>query len=232
MATSQKQSRPKRLAILFGLGILVFALALPLLALIPRGGQQPPPDSLQAHQALVSEVVLATDRTELIGNSPTRGNPDAQLVLLKFSDFQCPFCGVAAGDMKTFMNDNEADVLYVYKHFPLTQIHPEAIPSARAAWAAQQQDQFWPYHDALFAEQARLGDDLYPEIAQTLGLDMEQFEQDRTSTASRNAVEQDQQMARELRLSSTPTFVMNDFLVPPGTSMEFFETVVEQHQSR
>jgi protein-disulfide isomerase len=230
MATAQKTGRFKRYGILFGLGVLVFALALPLLALIPRGGQLPSPNDLEAHQEIVSEVMLSKDRVELIGDSPTRGNPNAQLILLKFSDFQCPFCGQAAGNMKTFMNDSEADVLYVYKHFPLTQIHPEAIPSARASWAAQQQDQFWPYHDALFAKQDRLGDDLYTEIAQTLGLNMEQFESDRTSAASRDAVEQDQQLTRELRLSSTPTFVLNDLLVPGSTPMEFFETVVEQQR--
>ena len=77
--------------------------------------------------------------------------------------------------MAGFMAEHEDDVLYVYKHLPLTQIHPEAIPSARASWAAQQQGQFWPYHDALFANQARLGSELYPEIAQDLGLDMDQF---------------------------------------------------------
>jgi len=229
MAKAQSD-RPKRFLILFGLGVMVFALVVPLLALIPRGGQLPPPSDLQAHQEIVSEVILAKDRVALIGDSPTRGNPEAQLVLLKFSDFQCPFCGRAADDMKAFMNDNETDVLYVYKHFPLTRIHPEAIPAARASWAAQQQGQFWAYHDALFAGQDRLGDDLYAEIAQTLGLNMDQFEQDRTGAASREAVEQDQELTRELRLSSTPTFVLNNLLVPGGTPMEFFETVVEQQQ--
>jgi protein-disulfide isomerase len=227
MPKSQHNSRRRQFYILFGLGILIFALVLPLLALIPPRGQSPAL-SAEAHQELVSQVVLSTDRTELIGSSPTRGNPNAELVLLKFSDFQCPFCGAAATNMKAFMDDHDGDILYVYKHFPLESIHPEAIPAARASWAAQQQGQFWPYHDALFEQQSQLGADLYQQIAQDLGLDMEQFNRDFNSSASREAVDQDRQLTQQLRLNGTPTFVLNDLLVPGNTPMEFFETVVEQ----
>ena len=225
MTKARTGDRNKRLLIFFGLGIMIFALALPLLALIPNGGSQPPVDA-EAHQQLVAEVMMSSDRAELVGDSPTRGNPDAPLVLMKFSDFQCGFCARAAGPMAGFMAEHEDDVLYVYKHLPLTQIHPEAIPAARASWAAQQQGQFWPYHDALFANQARLGADLYPEIAQDLGLDLEQFERDFTSAAARDAVNQDVELTRQLRLNSTPTFVLNDLLVPGNTPVEFFESVV------
>lgn len=225
MTNPRTGDRRKRYLIFFGLGIMIFALALPLLALIPQGGQLPPPNA-EAHQELVADVVTSTDRAELVGDSPTRGNPDAELVLLKFSDFQCGFCARAAGPMAGFMDEHEEDVLYVYKHLPLTQIHPEAIPAARAAWAAQQQGQFWAYHDALFANQARLGADLYEDIAQDLNLDMEQFERDRTSAAARDAVNQDVQLTRQLRLNSTPTYVLNDLLVPGNVPVNFFEDVV------
>lgn len=225
MTKARTGDRSKRLLIFFGLGILIFAMALPLLALIPGGGPQPPVNA-EAHQQLVAEVVMSSDRAELVGDSPTRGNPDAPLVLIKFSDFQCGFCARAAGPMKGFVDGHEEDVLYVYKHLPLTQIHPEAIPAARASWAAQQQGQFWAYHDALFANQARLGADLYREIAQDLGLDLEQFERARTSAAARDAVNQDVELTRQLRLNSTPSFVLNDLLVPGNAPVEFFESVV------
>jgi len=230
MSRFQGSNRRRKFYLLFGLGILIFALVLPLLALIPSNG---PSTSLsaEAHQELVSQVVLSTDRTELIGSSPTRGNPNAELILLKFSDFQCPFCGAAANNMKVFVDDHEEDILYVYKHFPLESIHPEAIPAARASWAAQQQGQFWPYHDALFDQQSQLGSDLYQQIAQDLRLDMEQFNRDFNSPASREAVDQDQQLTQQLQLNSTPTFVLNDLLVPGSAPMDFFENIVEQVNS-
>lgn len=114
---------------------------------------------------------------------------------------------------------------------PLASIHPEAIPAARASWAAQQQGQFWPYHDALFEQQSQLGSDLYQQIAQDLGLDMERFNRDFNSPASREAVDQDQQLTQQLQLNSTPTFVLNDLLVPGGAPMDFFENIVEQVNS-
>jgi len=133
--------------------------------------------------------------------------------------------------MKAFMDDHEEDVLYLYKHFPLESIHPEAIPAARASWAAQQQGQFWPYHDALFEQQSQLGSDLYQQIAQDLRLDMEQFNRDFDSPASREAVDQDRQLTQQLQLNSTPTFVLNDLLVPGNAPIDFFENVVEQVNS-
>ena len=178
-----------------------------------------------AQQAHVSSIIGAKDRAELIGDSPTKGSLDAEVVLFKFSDFQCPYCAIASGDMKTFMEGRE-DVLYVYKHFPLNRIHPEAEPAARAAWAAQQQGQFWIYHDGLFAYQERLGEALYVELAEQIGLDMEKFNRDRNSDAAAVAVETDLKLAEELQLPGTPAFLMNDLLVPGGAPLEFFEEAV------
>lgn len=185
----------------------------------------------QAQQQHISQVMQSKDRATLIGNSPTKGTADADVILFKFSDFQCPYCAVAAGNMKEFMGNHEDNVLYVYKNLPLTAIHDQAMPAARAAWAAQQQGKFWLYHDALFIHQDRLGEDLYLEIAQLLDLDLEQFNSDRSSDASLAAIEQDLALAEELGLNSTPTFLMNDFLIPPGAPLEFFEEIRAKFQA-
>ncbi|NEP16360.1 MAG: thioredoxin domain-containing protein [Leptolyngbya sp. SIO4C1] len=176
----------------------------------------------EAQQQRVSEVLSDRTRAELVGNSPTKGSSEADVVLFKFSDFQCPYCAVAAGEMKTFMDGRE-DVLYVYKHFPLNSIHPEATPAAKAAWAAQQQDQFWIYHNGLFANQDRLGEALYVELAEQIGLDMEKFNRDRSSDTAAAAVQTDLELAEALQLGGTPTFLMNDLLIPAGAPIEFFE---------
>lgn len=209
-------------------GALVVGMLIPLLLLVPRRNQSTPPNSAEAHQAIVTDVILSMDRASLIGSSPTKGNPNAPIVLFKFSDFQCPYCAVAAGNMKAFVGNHENDILYVYKHFPLTQIHPEAMPSAQAAWAAGRQGQFWLYHDGLFANQNRLGEELYIELAEAMGLDMEQFNRDRASAQAAAAVQQDLALAQRLQLQGTPSFVMNDLLIPGGAPPQLFEEIFNQ----
>ncbi len=177
----------------------------------------------EAQSQLVKSVIGSMSREELIGSDATKGPLDAEVVMLKFSDFQCPYCAIAAADMKTFTQAHEDDVLYVYKHFPLVDIHPEAMPSAKAAWAAGQQDQFWLYHDGLFAYQDQLGEDYYVELAEKIGLDMEKFNRDRNSPEAQAAIDADLELAQKLELRGTPTFLMNDLLLPGGLPLEFYE---------
>ncbi|WP_052050124.1 DsbA family protein [Leptolyngbya sp. KIOST-1] len=218
--------------VLWGIvGALVVGMLIPLLLLVPRRNQAGPPESPEAHQTIVTQVIGSMDRASLLGDSPTRGNPNAPIVLFKFSDFQCPYCVVAAGNMKSFVGNHEDDLLYVYKHFPLTQIHPEAMPSAKAAWAAQQQGQFWLYHDGLFANQARLGEELYVELAEAMGLDVEQFNRDRASAEAEAAIQQDLDLAEQLRLQGTPSFIMNDLLISGGAPPQLFEEIFSQINS-
>ncbi len=140
-----------------------------------------------------------------IGNAPVMGSEDYQIILIEFSDFECPFCSRAYSTIKTFMSRHGDSVTLAYKHLPLEAIHPQATPAAEAAWAAQQQDKFWDYHDRLFENQDRLGDELYQEIARDLGLDMEKFAADRKAAAP--AVQRDLQLAQRLGLNGTPFFV-------------------------
>ncbi|MEM6838343.1 MAG: thioredoxin domain-containing protein [Cyanobacteria bacterium P01_C01_bin.120] len=190
-----------------------------------------PPANEAEHQALVTEVVADLGREVLVGDSPTKGNPDADVVLMKFSDFQCGYCSRATNEIETFMADSGDDVLFVYKHFPLTSIHPEAVPAALASWAAGQQGQFWEFHDALFANQADLGDRFYTRIARDLGLDVEQFNRDRASEAAKTAVARDMALAQELQLSSTPTFIMDDLLVPGAVPSDLLAEILVNLQA-
>ena len=141
--------------------------------------------------------------------------------LLKFSDFECPYCAVASADMKTFTENHSDDVLYVYKQLPLS-IHDEALPAAKAAWAAGEQDQFWLYHDGLFAYQDQLDEDYYVALAAQIGLDVEKFNRDRNSPEAEAAINQDIELAQALGIRGTPTFVMNGLLIPGGAPLEFF----------
>lgn len=229
----QKMLRSKRL-LWFCLGMVLLGMVVPLLALVPWQGllgrdEQAPSGP---KQAVVTEVITSLDRAELLATSATQGNPNAAIVLFKFSDFQCVYCAVSASQMKDFISRHSEDMLYVYKHFPLNNIHPEATPAAKAAWAAGQQDQFWLYHDGLFANQERLGEDLYVELATSIGLDVAKFNQDRTSPAAEEAVQRDLALAQQLELESTPTFLMNDLLIPGNISPELMETLFQDINGR
>ncbi|MEO0868646.1 MAG: thioredoxin domain-containing protein [Cyanobacteria bacterium J06642_11] len=181
----------------------------------------------RARQQEINQVLASMDRASFIGASPTKGNPNAEVVVVKFSDFECPFCAVAAGHMKEFVEERGEEVLYVYKHLPLKTIHPEAEPAAKAAWAAAQQDQFWLYHNGLFANQNRLGDDLYTELAEQIGLDVAQFERDRNSDDAQAVVDADLALASQLQLQGTPSFLMGGLLIPPGVPPESFGELLD-----
>lgn len=202
----------------------------------PAPEQQEPPTEAEleaaqadweARQQEVNQVLSSMDRAAFIGTSPTKGDPAAEVVVVKFSDFECPFCAVAAGHMKDFVDERGEEVLYVYKHLPLKSIHPEAEPASKASWAAAQQDQFWLYHNGLFANQDRLGDAFYEELAEQIGLDVKQFNRDRNSDAAQAAIDADLALAEQLKLQSTPSFLMGGLLIPPGIPPESFGELLD-----
>ncbi len=159
----------------------------------------------QARQGFLQKV---TDNAKLIiAQSPTTGATQSKILLVEFSDFQCPYCAKAHDNLKQFMAKHKDEVTLVYKHFPLIAIHDEALPSAKAAWGAQQQGKFWEFHDILFTNQKQLSEKLYMDTATKLGLDMEKFQRDRS--AADKAIQDDMKLAESLGISGTPFFVMN-----------------------
>ncbi|NEQ09918.1 MAG: thioredoxin domain-containing protein, partial [Moorea sp. SIO4E2] len=174
-----------------------------ILESVQRYQQQLERESQQRQQAILQG--FKTNPQAFIGSSPTTGSTEDKIVLVEFSDFQCPFCARAHDTVKQFIANHGDEVTLVYKHFPLTSIHSQALPAAQAAWAATQQGKFWQYHDALFANQKQLGEELYLAIAQDLNLDLEEFNRDRN--AADRAIAEDMQLAEILGLSGTPFFV-------------------------
>ena len=165
----------------------------------------------QERQASQKETLqqFKNNPQEQIGDSPTFGSTDKKIVLFEFSDFQCPFCAKVQKNLKEFMDKHEDRVTLVFKHLPLTRIHPQAIPAAKAAWAAQQQGRFWEYHDALFEQQDKIEEQLYIDIANNLGLDIDKFNGNRQSQEAIASIETDFKLAQKIGISGTPFFVMN-----------------------
>lgn len=170
--------------------------------------QQQEENQLRASRQAFLQQML-TNPAAVIGNSPTLGASAKNIVLVEFSDFQCPFCAQAHQTIKAFMEKYKNEVTLTYKHLPLASIHPQAMPAAKAAWAAQQQGKFWEYYDALFTQQKDLGENLYVAIAENLNLDLAKFNRDRQSKEAEAAINQDLQLARQLGINGTPFFFLN-----------------------
>ena len=111
-------------------------------------------------------------------NDHIRGNPNAAVAIVEFSDFECPFCRRLHPTLTQIISDFPDDVKWVYRHFPLTQIHSRALQASLASECVAElggNDAFWTFTDRVFENQRNLGDSLYKEIAGDLGLPSEEF---------------------------------------------------------
>ena len=189
--------------------------------------QQKQADQQQQAQKAFLEQMKSNPKA-VIGDSPTTGAKEQKIVLLEFSDFQCPYCSKAHQTLKQFMTTRQNQVTLVYKHLPLTQIHPEAMPSAKAAWAAGQQGKFWEFHDALFENQQKLGEPFYVATAKALNLDLQRFDQDRNGQAASAAIQKDVEMAEKLGVTGTPFLIMNDQVISSGVELDNLEAALKQ----
>jgi protein-disulfide isomerase len=123
----------------------------------------------------------------------------------------------------------------VYKHLPLTNIHPEALPAAKASWAALQQGKFWEFHNALFERQGNLNEQTYPEIAAQLKLNLGEFDRDRNSFAATEAIAQDIKLADNLKIEGTPSFIAittEAIELVPGFDFQSLTRVLESATSK
>ncbi|MBO3461832.1 thioredoxin domain-containing protein [Aetokthonos hydrillicola Thurmond2011] len=171
---------------------------------------------------------LMKNPVDFIGDSPTLGSQDKKIILVEFSDFQCPFCARAHNNISKFMQKNGNEVTFVYKHLPLVNIHKEAMPAALASWAAGKQGKFWEFHKALFENQDKLEDALYVKIAQQLNLDLKKFDKDRKSNAAKDAIKKDITLAEKLNISSTPYFLFNGRPMSGVISSQILENTLRQ----
>ena len=148
-----------------------------------------------------------------LADSPVRGKGTAKLTLVEFSDFQCPYCAKARPLIDELMKAYPQDVNFVYKEYPLTSIHQNAMIAAKAHIAAGLQGKYWEMHDRLFENRAQLGEDKVRDIARALGLDMDRFEKDLQSDEVSRRVSEDVQLAKQMGVRGTPTIFLDGQLL-------------------
>lgn len=165
-------------------------------AVRPRTSAFPPP--------------LPRDALSLDG-APTRGNPSAPLVLIVFSDFECPFCASFALRVLPEVESRyvHTGTLHVaYRHLPLEAIHTRAWAAAEAAECARAQGRFWEMHDEIFYDPASLSPPSLARRAARLFLDQASFERCTEGGDMRRRVREDVELARRLNITGTPAFLL------------------------
>jgi Na+/H+ antiporter NhaA len=138
-----------------------------------------------------------------------RGRHDAPVILLEYGDYECPYCGQAETVVRELLDSFGDDLGYVWRHLPLSDVHPRAQMAAEAAEAAGAQGRFWDMHDTLLSRQDELLPMQIRGYAQELGLDVERFTQDVHRRVHAPRIARDVASADESGVSGTPTFFVN-----------------------
>lgn len=138
------------------------------------------------------------------------GSPNAEIVFIEYSDFECPFCANVHPTLERIVEENN-DVAWVYRHFPLSGIHPQATPAAIASECVAElggNDAFWRFSDTLFANQDQLSEDYYLQVAQGLGISSADFQRCIANPATAEKVSEDAIEARDAGAEGTPFTVV------------------------
>jgi protein-disulfide isomerase len=153
-------------------------------------------------------------------NDHVLGPETATVTLVEYGDFECPFCGAAHVSIQELLRLVGDDVQFVFRHFPLSQIHLHALPAAEAAEAAGAQGKFWEMHDLLFTNQDRLGPADLLGYAQALGLDPERFSLEVDQHVHLPRIRQDFMSGIRSGVNGTPTFFVNGVRHNGGYDLE------------
>lgn len=160
------------------------------------------------------------------GINPPRGNINANITIIEFSDFQCPNCYTAQLVLSRLFEDYNGSIVHYYRNLPLT-IHENSMNAALAAEAANEQGKFWEYHDILFDNQYELDKDNLRKYALELGLNMTQFNSAFDSEKYKADIEKDKADAKALGVRGTPTFFINGQKVE-GPDEERIRKIIEE----
>jgi protein-disulfide isomerase len=159
---------------------------------------------------------------------PSIGPANAPITIVEFSDYQCPYCRRWHEQVyEPLLSAYPGKIKMVYRHLPLTSIHPDAFAAAEAAMCAGDQDAYWPYHEKLFSSEA-LGMQTYVQYAQDLSLDMDAFQACMTENKFKEAIEADSDFAVDLGIRSTPTFFINGLAIVGAQPLDVFKQVIDK----
>ena len=154
------------------------------------------------------------------------GAKNAKVTIVEFSDFECPFCSQAHPVVNELRRRYSDKVYFIYRDFPLTQIHPQALLAAMAGQCAHEQGKFWGMHDKLFINQDRLALENIKKYAVEIGLNSLQFNGCLDTGKYLSEIEQDISDGLSVGIEATPTFIVNGVKLPGVIPLATFEKII------
>lgn len=158
-----------------------------------------------------------------------RGNAGAPITIVEYSDFQCPYCSKGFRTVEEVRKKHGAKIRFVFKHLPLP-FHPFAMPAAQwlEAAAIQSPDKAWLFHDKMFENQDKLGDEFFRKTIEELGLDVEKAAKDKDEKAVKDKIAADMLEARNYGFNGTPGYLVNGIPIRGAYPAEQFDKIIER----
>ena len=158
-----------------------------------------------------------------------RGNKNSAVTIIEYSDFQCPYCLRHNSTMEQIYNEYKDKALFVYRHFPLNSIHPEAQKAAEASECAAEQGKFWQMHDKIFADNAaqKMSVEQWKKEAADLGLNVKKFNDCLDSGKYASKVAQEQSGGEAAGVQGTPATFINGELISGAVPYEQIKAAIE-----
>jgi protein-disulfide isomerase len=138
-----------------------------------------------------------------------QGPNTAPVTLVEYGDYECPYCGQAYPIIKDIQENLRGKLRFVFRNFPVTQVHPHAQHAAEAAESAGSQNKFWEMHDCLYEHQEKLDDNHLRQYALELGIDVTRFDDEMARHVHVSRVREDFMSGIDSGVNGTPTFYIN-----------------------
>ncbi len=164
---------------------------------------------------------------QLAADDHVRGAADAPVTVLEYGDYECPYCRGAFRDVRRLVDEHPAEIRFVFRNFPIPELHPHAEQAAEAAEASAAQGKFWDMHDLLLQPYSHLDADSLATYAELIGLDIARFRQEVTGQVYAAKIRAD--VAEGLRngVNATPKFYVNGLRVDGKVPLEHLVELVE-----
>ncbi len=176
---------------------------------------------LKADQDRARNQLVARNETELLNDphTPVIGNPDADVAIVEFFDYACPYCKAVEPRLEAFLNSDKR-VKLVVKEYPI--LTPESLVAAKASLAAMKQGKYRQFHQALMMFKGRLQEPVIFDTAKDAGLDVDRLRKDMQSPEIADEIIANFNLARAIRAFDTPTFIVdNHVLTEPSAQIDF-----------
>jgi protein-disulfide isomerase len=157
-----------------------------------------------------------------------RGPADAPVTILEYGDFECPYCRGAFRDVRLLVDQHPAEIRFIFRNFPIPELHPHAEQAAEAAEAAAAQGNYWAMHDLLLQPYSHLDVDSLVTYAEVIGLDIPRFRRDLTDRAYAARIARDIEEGTRNGVNATPKFYVDGQRVDGKVPLENLVTMVDR----